>query len=106
MVIVEPINLGSGNGFSVKEIVDMAREVTQHPIPAKIADRRPGDPATLIASSEKARQDLGWKPQYEDIKTIISSAWKWHQGHPTGYESDVVDQAFDVEGQIGKHIEA
>jgi UDPglucose--hexose-1-phosphate uridylyltransferase len=99
-------NLGSGNGFSVKEIVEMAREVTQHPILAKIADRRPGDPATLIASSEKARQELGWKPQYEDIKIIISSAWKWHQGHPTGYESDVADQTFDLEGRIGKHIEA
>ena len=99
-------NLGSGNGFSVKEIVEMAREVTQHPIPAKIAERRPGDPATLIASSEKARNELGWKPQYEDIKIIISSAWKWHQSHPNGYSDKNKNNQESIEEKIGKHIEA
>ncbi len=103
-------NLGSGNGFSVKEIVEMAREVTKHPIPAKIAERRPGDPATLIASSDKARKELGWNPQYEDIRVIISSAWKWHQAHPNGYVAeDVAGDTkikIDMEEQIGQHIEA
>lgn len=79
-------NLGNGQGFSVKEMVDIAREVTGHTIPAEIAPRRAGDPATLIASSEKAQQELKWEPKYNDVKTIIASAWKWHQSHPNGYE--------------------
>jgi UDP-glucose 4-epimerase len=79
-------NLGNGLGFSVKEILDMARQVTGQPIAAEMAARRPGDPAILIASSEKAQKELGWKPAYADVRTIIASAWKWHQGHPEGYE--------------------
>lgn len=79
-------NLGNGQGFSVKEMVEMAREVTGHVIPAEIAPRRAGDPATLIASSDKAQQELKWEPQYNDVRTIIASAWKWHQSHPGGYE--------------------
>jgi UDP-glucose 4-epimerase len=79
-------NLGNGQGFSVKEIVEIAREVTGHPIPAQVAPRRAGDPATLIASSEKAQRDLGWVAQYNDVRTIIATAWKWHQSHPNGYE--------------------
>lgn len=79
-------NLGNGQGFSVKEMVEMAREVTGHVIPAEIAPRRAGDPATLIASSDKAQQELKWEPQYNDVRTIIASAWKWHQSHPNGYE--------------------
>lgn len=78
-------NLGNGEGFSVKEIIDAAREVTGHSIPAQIDDRRPGDPAKLIASSQKARNDIGWEPKYTNIKDIISSAWNWHQKHPEGY---------------------
>lgn len=78
-------NLGNGVGFSVKEVIDRARQVTGHPIPAEIAPRRAGDPAQLIASSDKAKNVLGWKPQYDDLATIISSAWKWHQSHPHGY---------------------
>lgn len=79
-------NLGSGNGFTVKEMIDAARKVTGHHIPAKICERRLGDPAKLVASSEKARRELGWAPKYEDVETMISSAWNWHQGHSNGFE--------------------
>ncbi|MGE6230201.1 UDP-glucose 4-epimerase GalE [Paenibacillus chitinolyticus] len=78
-------NLGSGNGFSVKEVIDIAREVTGHPIPAVLEARRSGDPAVLIASSDRARQDLGWKPKRDNLQAIIASAWAWHQAHPEGY---------------------
>lgn len=80
-----PFNLGNGNGYSVKEVVETAREVTGHPIPAEIVARRPGDPARLIASARKAQSVLGWKPKYPDLKTIIEHAWAWHQAHPNGY---------------------
>jgi UDP-glucose 4-epimerase len=79
-------NLGSSQGFSVKEIVEAAREVTGHPIPAKIAERRAGDPSRLIASSEKAKKVLGWQPKRTNIRQIIQDAWNWHQNHPNGYE--------------------
>lgn len=82
----EILNLGSGRGFSVKEIIDAARDVTGHRIPAEIAPRRAGDPAILIASSEKAKRVLGWKPKYYDINKIIADAWNWHSKHPNGYE--------------------
>ncbi|MBD5558998.1 MAG: UDP-glucose 4-epimerase GalE [Clostridia bacterium] len=78
-------NLGNGVGFSVQEVVDTARKVTGHPIPAKIVPRRAGDPAQLIASSDKAREVLGWDPKHDSLEEIIASAWKWHQGHPDGY---------------------
>ena len=78
-------NLGNGVGFSNKEVVDVARAVTGHPIPAQIGPRRPGDPARLVASSEKAKSVLGWDPQYADLNTIISTAWQWHKNHPNGY---------------------
>ena len=79
-------NLGNGVGFTVKEVIDVARRVTGHPIPAEIAPRRAGDPAQLVASSEKAKQVLGWKPQYADLETIVSTAWNWHKSHPHGFE--------------------
>jgi UDP-glucose 4-epimerase len=79
-------NLGNGQGFSIKEVIETAREVTGHPIPAEVGARRPGDPAILIAGSEKIRAELGWKPQYPNLRDIIESAWKWHQAHPNGYE--------------------
>ena len=79
-------NLGSGNGFTVKEMVEAAREVTGHEIPAKICERRAGDPAKLVAASNKAREELGWKPKHEDIKDMIASAWKWHKNNPNGFE--------------------
>lgn len=79
-------NLGNGTGFSVKEIVEMTREVTGKEIPAEMAPRRAGDPATLIASADKAKKVLNWELKYTDVKAIIASAWKWHQSHPNGYE--------------------
>lgn len=81
-------NLGSNTGYSVLEMIEAAREVTGHPIPIEIGERRAGDPALLIASSEKAKTVLGWEPQHTDIKSIIASAWKWHQGHPNGYKGE------------------
>lgn len=79
-------NLGNGRGFSVKEVVETARQVTGHPIPAEIGPRRPGDPDILIAGSESIKQGLGWRPQYPDLVEIIDSAWQWHQKHPNGYD--------------------
>lgn len=78
-------NLGNGVGFTVKEVIETARRITGHSIPAWEEARRAGDPSTLIASSEKAKQVLGWKPNYDDLSTIISTAWKWHKSHPDGY---------------------
>jgi len=78
-------NLGSSQGFSVKEIIEAARSVTNHAIPAKMGQRRAGDPSTLIASSEKAKKILGWQPTRTSIQQIISDAWKWHQSHVNGY---------------------
>lgn len=78
-------NLGNGVGFTVKEVIETARKVTGHPIPAVISPRRGGDPAKLIASSEKAKNILGWKPEHADLEEIIATAWKWHKNHPNGY---------------------
>ncbi len=80
-------NLGNGQGFTVKEVIETCREVTGHPIPAEVGDRRPGDPPVLIASSEKIRRELGWEPVYPDLKTIVAHAWEWHRTHPHGYEA-------------------
>lgn len=81
----DAFNLGSSTGFSNKQMLEAAREVTCKPIPAKMAPRRPGDPDALVAASDKARSVLGWKPQYDDVHDIIASAWKWHSTHPQGY---------------------
>ena len=78
-------NLGNGVGFTVKEVIETARKVTGDPIKAEIEPRRAGDPAQLIASSEKARTILGWKPEHADLEEIIATAWKWHSTHPNGY---------------------
>ncbi|WP_026693374.1 UDP-glucose 4-epimerase GalE [Peribacillus kribbensis] len=78
-------NLGNGTGFSVKQVIETSREVTGHEIPEAVSPRRAGDPAILIATSEKAQRVLGWKPQYNNLKTIIETAWNWHQAHPYGY---------------------
>ena len=80
-------NLGNGVGFSVKEVIDASREVTGDKIPAIVSKRREGDPKTLIASSDKARNILGWQPKYTDLKEIIQTAWMWHKNHPEGYKS-------------------
>lgn len=78
-------NLGNGNGFTVKEIIEAAEAVTGLTASKEVAPRRSGDPAVLVASSEKIRQDLGWQPEYIDIKSIIATAWRWHKGNPDGF---------------------
>lgn len=78
-------NLGNGQGFTVKEVIETARQVTGHPIPAKIGPRRPGDPPVLVAASDKIRNELGWKPAFPDLRSIIESAWSWHREFPDGY---------------------
>ncbi len=79
-------NLGNGKGYSVREVIETAREVTNHPIPAEETPRRPGDSPRLVASSEKIRKELGWEPAIPELKDIIASAWEWHQSHPNGYD--------------------
>ncbi len=79
-------NLGVGNGFSVKQVIDAARKVTGHSIPAELGPRRPGDPDKLVAAAEKARDILGWEPKYTNMDDIVETAWKWHKAHPNGYE--------------------
>lgn len=81
-------NIGSGSGFSVKEVIDAARKVTGHPIPAEESPRRAGDPSRLVASSERIQQKLGWRAQHSSLEEIISSAWDWHQSHPEGYPEE------------------
>ncbi|MEP7285736.1 MAG: UDP-glucose 4-epimerase GalE [Chloroflexota bacterium] len=80
-------NLGNGQGYSVKQVIDVAREVTGHTLPAIETPRRPGDAATLIASAEKINGELNWQPKYASLKDIIASAWAWHNSHPHGYEN-------------------
>jgi UDP-glucose 4-epimerase len=80
-------NLGNGSGFTNLEVVETARKVTGHPIPYEIGPRRPGDPAILIASSEKIRRELGWQPEYPSLDQFMGSAWEWHRRHPHGYHS-------------------
>jgi UDP-glucose 4-epimerase len=79
-------NLGSGNGYSVREVIETVRQVTGHPIPVKELPRRPGDSARLVASSERIRSELGWKPEHDNLREMIASAWAWHKSHPDGYE--------------------
>jgi UDP-glucose 4-epimerase len=78
-------NLGNGLGFSVREVVEVARQVTGHSIPAIESPRRAGDPAVLIASSGKICRELGWQPRYTNLRAIVESAWQWHRCHPNGY---------------------
>ena len=78
-------NLGNGAGFSVRQVLESARRVTGNAIKAVEAPRRRGDPAVLVASSEKIRRELGWKPGYPDLESIIRSAWDWQRKHPQGY---------------------
>ncbi|NBG87136.1 UDP-glucose 4-epimerase GalE [Isachenkonia alkalipeptolytica] len=81
----EVFNLGNGKGYSVKEVINTARVITDHWIPAEVEQRRPGDPAVLVASSRKAKEILGWNPRYEELGTIIEDAWRWHKNNPDGY---------------------
>lgn len=81
-------NLGcGGEGYSVRDVIDTARRVTGQEIPVRMGQRRPGDPAVLIASSDKIKKELGWQPQFQDLGMIIESAWRWMQTHPDGYGS-------------------
>lgn len=80
-------NLGNGRGYSIREVLEMAREVTGKDIPATIGPRRPGDPAELIADSTRIKEELGWEPKFGDLRRIIETAWQWHQKNPRGYTS-------------------
>lgn len=82
----ERINLGTGHGYSVMEVIETARRVTGSPIAVQMEPRRTGDPSRLVANAEKARTVLGWQPRYDKLETIIHTAWEWHQSHPAGYE--------------------
>jgi UDP-glucose 4-epimerase len=78
-------NLGNGNGYSVREVIETVKKVTGRKIAAVDLPRRPGDPARLVASSEKIREELGWTPKYPDLETIVETAYQWHKKHPKGY---------------------
>ena len=80
------MNLGNGKGFSVKEMIEAAKVVTGKEIKVEMGERRAGDPAVLIASSEKAKRILNWQPKFIDVKDIIASAWSWHKSHPEGFK--------------------
>ncbi len=82
---VRVYNLGNGEGWSVKQVIETCRQVTGEPIPANVAPRRAGDPPRLVASSAKAAAELGWRPQFPQLATIIEHAWSWHRNHPRGY---------------------
>jgi UDP-glucose 4-epimerase len=79
-------NLGSGRGYSIRQVVDVARQVTGHPIPVVEVGRRPGDPPWLVAAADKARVELGWSPHFTTLEAIMETAWAWHQAHPRGYD--------------------
>jgi len=79
------LNLGTGQGYSVREVIDSCRRITGLKIPEQIGPRRPGDPPALVADSTRAQQQLGWKPRYNDIDAIVATAWRWHSTHPQGY---------------------
>jgi len=79
-------NMGNGNGYSVREVIETVKKVTGRKVTAIESPRRPGDPARLVASSEKIRHELGWIPKYPDLETIIETAWEWHRNHPKGYD--------------------
>jgi len=85
-------NLGNGQGFSVKDVIETARKITGHAIPAQMAPRRAGDPATLVAASDKIRRELGWQPRFPGLEDIISTAWTWHQKNPKGYDDRTSSQ--------------
>ncbi len=78
-------NLGNGQGYSVREVIDITRRITGKPIRDGVVDRRDGDPAVLVGSSDKAKNELGWNPRFPDLESIVETAWHWHQKYPNGY---------------------
>ena len=82
---VKVFNLGNGEGFSVRQVIETCRDVTGHAIPAEDSPRRPGDPSRLVAASQRAKDQLGWRPKYPDLATIVAHAWAWHEAKPDGY---------------------
>jgi UDP-glucose 4-epimerase len=94
-------NLGNGRGFTVREVIDVARRVTGHAIPAETVERRPGDAAVLIANSEKIQRELKWAPAHADLETIIGSAWVWQRAHPNGYESAGLNNRAEITSTSG-----
>ena len=80
-------NLGNGVGYSVREVIDITRRITGKPIKNRVVNRRAGDPAALVGSSDKAKNELGWEPRFPDLVSIVETAWNWHQKHPKGYDS-------------------
>ncbi|MGE5578243.1 MAG: UDP-glucose 4-epimerase GalE [Syntrophothermus sp.] len=91
-------NLGNGNGFSVREVIRTAEKVVGHSIPVEEAGRREGDPAVLVAGSGRIRRELGWKPEYADLETIVATAWRWHKSHPKGFDEGKIDGGNPVIG--------
>ncbi len=80
------LNLGTGRGYSVREVIRLAEEVTGRKVPVREGPRRPGDPPVLVAAAERARDELGWKPRYAELRPIVETAWNWHRSHPRGYD--------------------
>jgi UDP-glucose 4-epimerase len=78
-------NLGNGEGFTVRQVIDMVRRITKHPVPARETERRPGDPQVLVASSHKIQSELNWSARFPDLEAIVRSAWEWRCTHPDGY---------------------
>jgi len=81
-------NIGSETGYSVRQVIDAVEQTLGRPVPWQPAQRRPGDPATLVASATRIREQLGWVPEQPGLESIVESAWEWRQTHPAGYESD------------------
>jgi UDP-glucose 4-epimerase len=96
---LEVYNLGSAAGFSVREVVEAARRVTGRAIPARAVKRRVGDPPVLVASSRRARRELGWQPQHSSLEQMLTDAWAWREAHPTGYRDVVTDGAGSTPGE-------
>ena len=82
-------NLGTGRGWSVRQVIRLAEEVTGKRVGVREGPRRPGDPPEVVASAEKVRRELGWEPRYMDLREIIQTAWNWHRAHPRGYDDRV-----------------
>jgi UDP-glucose 4-epimerase len=83
----DALNVGTGRGYSVLEVIQAARDVTGHPIPAVIGPRRPGDPPSLYADPTRVRERFNWRHRHDDLRGVIASAWRWHENHPRGYRS-------------------